>query len=94
MPFFKLIVLKCVLAVPVHNHHIMIKTHSKQKCKCIWLLEPHVYNLLAYSQTGKNKKIKEVRVCNRLPAVRYDSAIARMASCSFFFFFTHKVFAF
>jgi len=59
MPFFKLIVLKCVLAVPVHNHHIMIKTHSKQKCKCIWLLEPHVYNLLAYSQTGKKKKKKK-----------------------------------
>jgi len=27
MHFFKLIVLKCVLAVPIHNHHIMLKIH-------------------------------------------------------------------
>jgi len=27
MHFFKLIVLKCVLAVPVHNHPVIIKIH-------------------------------------------------------------------
>jgi len=40
MHFFKLIVLKCVLAVSVYNHHIMIKIYSLFLFQYLYMFSP------------------------------------------------------